>query len=565
MKIFEKFRERRAEKKEMNKDKAFVDQVYAMFAEYRSAYSNEWTRLKICEQMYRGEHWYDAPKNETNEPRPVTPIIQSTIENVHSDLMDNIPEAIIQPEDPEDAEIAKVVDALIKQNHDAASYAREYWMLAHDLLTAGYMVQEIGYDTTLNRGLGGAYIRHVDTRNIMFDPLVVDMQDSRAVIKFAAKPIKWMDEHYPKRAGEFKPDTYASDAPKDKSITRDDLKNVLLIEYWWREFDAKKNRYKVHMCKVGGGWLLEDSREKKPEGYYAHGEYPFVITPLFVRKGSCLGYGFVDMFIDQQRYSDKLDQIVMKNALMASRNKLLVTSASGFDVDDLRDWSKEVHEGENLNGIKWFTTPPLPAYIIQYIESIRQSIKDESGANEFSRGNTTSGVTAASAISALQEMSGKRSRTAARQMHEAFKDAVRMEVEVEREYNVLPREVLITEDGKQIKATFESSMMQRETALGNVVPMEFYISIKVQKENRWSVMAHNELIIQMVQLGVLQPAQALELMQFEGRESVLAKMQQQNAQNAQATQITPEQQQQAVQASMAQQLEQIPSPETALG
>jgi len=562
MKIFGKIKEKRAMKQEMNKNKAFVDHVYAMFSEYRSAYSAEWERLKVCEHMYRGEHWYDTPKKETNEPQPVTPIIQSTIENVHADLMDNIPEAIIQPENPEDAGVAKVLDALIKQNHDAASYAREYWMLAHDLLTGGYMVQEVGYDTTLNRGIGGAFIRHVDARNIMFDPLVVNMKDSRAVMKFAAKPIKWMDEHYPKHAGEFKPDTYASDAPKDSSIMRDDLKNVLMIEYWWREFDAQTNRYKVHMAKVGGGWLLEDSRDQKPEGYYAHGEYPFVITPLFVRKGSCLGYGFVDMFIEQQRYSDKLDQIVMKNALMASRNKLLIQSGAA-DVGDFRDWSKEVHEVENLNGIKWFSTPPLPAYIIQYIESIRQSIKEESGANEFSRGNTASGVTAASAIAALQEMSSKRSRTAARQMHEAFKDATRMEIEVEREYNVLPREVVITEDGRQEKATFESSMMQRETVLGNVVPMEFYVSIKVQKENRWSIMSHNELIIQMVQLGVIQPAQALELMQFEGREAVLAKMQ--KMQQQMSTQLSPDQQQQAAQAGIAQQLEQIPAPEMALG
>ena len=46
------------------------------------------------------------------------------------------------------------------------------------------------------------------------------------------------------------------------------------------------------------------------------------------------------MFATQQLYADKLDQIVLKNALMASHNKLLITGASGFDADDLRDGSK---------------------------------------------------------------------------------------------------------------------------------------------------------------------------------------------------------------------------------
>ncbi len=562
MKLFDKIKEKRAAKQEMDNKKAFVDGVYSLFEEYRSAYASEWERLETCERMYRSDHWYGVEKKDKNEPRPVTPIIQSTIENVHADLMDNIPEAIIQPEGPEDERVARVVEALIKQNHDAASYAKEYWLLAHDLLTCGYMVQETGYDTKLNRGLGGAFIRHVDTRNIMFDPQVTDAQDSRAVIKYASKPVRWMEQHYPEYEGQFKADTTAGYTAQDGTVKRDDLKNILLLEYWWREYDPETNRYKVHMCKLGGGKLLEDSRNEKPDGYFAHGEYPFKVTPLFVRKGSCLGYGFVDMFIQQQKYSDKLDQIVMKNALMAARPKMMVTEASGFDPDDLRDWSKEVHKGNVVDGVKWLVTPPLPIHLLNYIQGMRQSIKDESGANDFSRGNTASGVTAASAIAALQEMSGKRSRMATRQMHEAFKEAVRQEIEVEREFNLLPREVMLTTNGQRERDTFDTAMLKRKTELGNEVPMEFLVSIKVQKENRWSVMAHNELIIQMVQLGVIQPQQALELMQFEGKESVLAKQQQQ-------PQMSPEQQEaqqaQFAQQEMAAQLGQIPSPEMALG
>lgn len=553
--MFEKLKEKRAAKQEMSNDKAFIDGIYSLFEEYRSAYADEWERLEACERTYRGEHWYGIEAKD-NEPQPVTPIIQSTIENVHADLMDAIPEAVITPEDtgdPQNERTAKVIEAVIKQNADSTSYAREYWAMTHDLLTSGYMVQEIGYDPTLNKGIGGAFKRHVDPRSIMFDPQVTDAKDSRAIIKFAAKPKKWMEQHYPEYAGEFKADTDAGYAAKDGTLVRDDLKNILLLEYWWREFDPKANRYRVHMCKVGGHKLLEDSRKQKPEGYYEHGEYPFKVTPLFIRKGSCLGYGFVDMFDSQQKYSDKLDQIVMKNALMASRNKLLVTESSGFDIEDLRDWSKEVHQGEVLDGIKWFSTPALPQYIIQYIQQIRQSIKDESGANDFSRGSTSSGVTAASAIAALQEMSGKRSRMATRQAHEAFKDATRMEIEVEREYNVLPREVVITINGQKQRETFDTAMLNRKTANGNEIPIEFAISIKVQRESRWNVMAHNELMIEMVKLGVLQPAQALELMQFEGKEAVLSRQQ---------PQMDP-QQQQAAELEAA--FNQIPQPEVALG
>ncbi len=553
----------------MKDEKTRVDDIYKLFEEYRSAYAAEWERLEDCERMYRGEHWHGVEAKD-NEPQPVTPIIQSTIENVHADLMDNIPEAIIEAEDPDtDARVALVVDAIIKQNHDAASYAKEYWLLAHDLLTGGYMVQETGYDPMLNKGLGGAFVRRTSARNFMVDPLVTELQDSRAVFKFASKPIEWMEQHYPQFKGQLRADIASADTPRDGSITRDDTKNVLLIECWQREFDPQTKSYKVHMCKVGGHKLLEDSRTTKPDGYFRHGEYPFVVTPLYVREGSCLGLGLVDMFKTQQKYADKLDQIVLKNALMASHNKLLITEGSGFDVDDLADWSKDVHKGTNTNGVMFFPNPPLPAYIITYIDQIRQSIKEESGANEFSRGGTAGGVTAASAVAMLQEMSNKRSRTATRQMQEAFKEAIRLEIEVEREFNELPREVTITVDGQKERAVFDASMLEKTTSKGNTLPIEFTISIKVQKENRWTSQANNEFILSLVTAGQLPMDIALEAMHFDGRDVILSKLQALRQAAPVEAQMPPEQveamQAQAAQQDMNAALEQIPQPEAALG
>ena len=132
-----------------------------------------------------------------------------------------------------------------------------------------------------------------------------------------------------------------------------------------------------------------------------------------------------------------------------------------------------------------------------------------------------------------------------------------MEIEFEREYNILPREVLLTIDGQQQVATFESAIMERETALGNRVPIEFFISIKVERENRWSVTAHNELMLQMVQLGVLQPNQAVELMEFEGKETILGKLANAGPSPEEMAQMQAMQEQQALDASMAE----LPVPE----
>jgi hypothetical protein len=501
------------------------EQAYGLFREFRSAYVPEWQRLENCERMYRGDHWYDVPLQDPNEPRPVTPVIQSTIENVQAELMDRVPEAVIAPESPRDGEVAEVIEAVIRQNHDADCYAKEYRKLIHDLLVGGYAVQEVGYDPSLNGGMGGAFIRHVDNRSILFDPLVSDLQDSRGIFKMSLKTRDYLKTHFPDKAPFLTADAYGRpDAVEDEVLRGDRSEAMLMLEYWWREFDPEQDLYRVHMALLAGNTVLSDSRDYKPEGYFDHGMYPFILSPLFPRKGSCLGLGIVDMFGKQQKYADKLDQIILKNALMASHNKLLVTEASGFDVEDLRDWSKEVHRGESLNGVTWFSTPPLPAYIIDYIKNLREIIKQESGANDFSRGMVNGGITASSAIASLQEMSNKRARMISRMLHEAFRDAVRMEIAVEREFNFFTRKVTVDKDGESREMTFESAMLVRFAPGDVALPVEFLISVKAQQETKYTAERQNDLALKMLAAGILQPVQAVELMIFDGRDQLLKQL-----------------------------------------
>ncbi len=502
-----------------------AEEAMALFFEFRNAYANEWRRQEHNERMYRGEHWYDVPQTDPNEPRPVTPILQSTIENVSADLMDLTPDAVITPESAADTFAAQVIDAVIRRNHDASAYPVEYRKLIHDLLVSGYCIQEVGYDSELNGGLGGAFIRHADIRCVLIDPLTTDLQDGRAVFKMAIRPKSWVQAHYPEQYPLLESNPIdTAELALDEILSPDPKNACLLLEYWRREYDAKEDAYRVHMALLCNGTVLEDSRDVKPEGYFAHGCYPFVLTTLYPRKGSALGFGIVDLFATQQLYADKLDQLVLKNAFMASRNKLLVTDASGFDPDDLRDWSKDVHTGENLNGVTWMATAPLPEYLLSYIRAIRNDIKEESGANDSSRGAAPSGVTAARAIEALQEMSTKRARLASDQLHEAFREAVRLEIETEREFNCFLRPVTVTVDGEPREVLFDSEMLQKRAPGGAELPIEFLISIKAVKRNRFASAAQNELMLNLLSIGAITKEQAVSLMVFEGKEQVLKGM-----------------------------------------
>ena len=80
------------------------------------------------------------------------PIIFSTVENIQADLMDEYPEAVITPESSNDEKIGKILTRVVAQNHEACDYLYEYNDLIHDLLVVGYMIQEVGWDPTLNYG-----------------------------------------------------------------------------------------------------------------------------------------------------------------------------------------------------------------------------------------------------------------------------------------------------------------------------------------------------------------------------------------------------------------------------
>lgn len=340
---------------------ALWNEAFALFTEFKNAYAGEWRRLDTCESMYRGAHWDTVPQTDANEPRPVTPILQSSIETLAADLLDRIPAAVITPERGADDRVARIVDAVIARNHDSAGYATQYRLLVHDLLVGGWCVQEVGYDPALNQQLGGAYIRRCDPKSILFDPLCTDLQEGRAVFKIAEKSRAWMAQHFPDDAPYLRDiPLLGKDMGRDGALLPDRSDTLLLLEYWWREYDADTKCYAVHMAQLCGGRVLCDSRDKKSEGYFAHGQYPFVAAALYPRSGTCLGHGICDLYGGAQRYADKLDQIVLKNALMASRNKLLVTEASGFDTDDLKDWTKEVHCGKVWRAFLGSVPRPCP-------------------------------------------------------------------------------------------------------------------------------------------------------------------------------------------------------------
>lgn len=515
-------------------DRGFADAVCELFKEYADDYrTTEWPRIDENYNMYAGNHWDTATSDgyedkNPNAPKPSTPVIMSTIENIKADLSDEFPEAVIKPDSPDDEIAAKVLTTVIAEELDVCGWAEDYYSVLHDVLCDGWSCIEVGHDPDANNGFGGAYQRHVINKNWMCDPQVIDIQEGRAVFKFDRRPRDWFKQHYPEHEPFMQGD---DDLVEDKhdhfeSTTEPSKKHSYrLIEAWFRVYDYESKKYAIHFVKVAGGQVLENSHDYRPDGYYAHGKYPFVIARLFPQKGSALGLGITDLFKGSQRFSDKLDQILLLNAFRSSHNRLIVQEGSGIDIDDARDFSNEVLVSQTApsEAVKWMETKPLPAYMMNYIQMIRQSIKNEAGANDQSRGQTSGGVTAATAITALQDMSTKRSRMEAQLVHMAFKKAVRMMIDVLREFSIVPRDVAITVQGEQTILPFSKEGLGFLFDKGKAMPIEHFISIKTARQTRYTKMQKNELWLQMLSTlsGTVDPAIMMEGLDYDGKEELL--------------------------------------------
>ena len=512
-------------------DTTFTDAIYSLFKEFSKDYKDEWDRIDDNENIYRGKHWEGVSESlaesKSNFPKPATPIVTSTIENIKADLSDEYPEAIIIPDAAGNEVTAKVLTVVIRQEIDVCGFEREYDLTTQDFLNCGWSPWEVGYDPFLNNGLGGGYIRYVINKNFMCDPQCSALQDGRAVFKFDRKPKDWFLQHYPEHAAYMTGDEDLVDREHDDfdSTTKpSDAQYYRLIEAWFRVYDPVSKRHSVHMVKVAGHQVLENSHDEKPDGYYKHGRYPFVIPVLFPMKGSALGFGITDLFKDPQRYSDKLDQILLVNAYRASRPRLLAQKGL-VDIEDFADFSNELIEvdGPPAAVAQWQETQPLPAWLLQYMQLTREMIKTESGSNEQSCGGATGGITAASAITALQEMSTKRSRLEARALNYAFRDAVRMLIDVLREFSIVPRSVAVTVNGKQTKKTFDRTSLSSMFSDGGELPIEYYIDIRSSRQTKYTKLTHNEMILQMMQTlaGTIDPVIMLEALEYDEKEAML--------------------------------------------
>jgi hypothetical protein len=145
-------------------------------------------------------------------------------------------------------------------------------------------------------------------------------------------------------------------------------------------------------------------------------------------------------------------------------------------------------------------------------------MKDESGQNDFSRGEPTGGVTAESAIKALQEASSKRSRKRIDMIYACCEDAFGLALQLMGEFYTEKRQFIISFEGEKVLK--EISREDFLTTNGNRM-IDFDLSIHAEKTAGYKTAYNNEQVLQLLQIGMIDPEIALEMMDFDRKDEIM--------------------------------------------
>lgn len=496
------------------------------------------------ERWWKMRHW-EMLSNEDNrdDPKPASGWLFNTIISKHADYMDSFPTADILPREMGDVEEAKTLSSIIpvvlEQNEYKSVYSEEAWYK----LKHGTGVYGIFWDSSKLNGLGDISIQSMDILSIYWEPGVKDIQDSRNLFTVELVDNDELEKKYPQVEGRLKKssDTVLKKYWHDDSIDTTN-KSAVIDWYYHKMIDNKKTLQYIKYVDDMVLYATEEDPEYAERGLYDHAKYPFVFDVLFPEVDSPCGFGFVDVCKNPQTTIDIYNNAFEKNVQFVCHPRYVVRNDGGINEEEFKNPSNEiVHTDGNLGEDSMRPIDPPVMINGNYLNLLDQKVnemKETAGNRDATTGGTQAGVTAASAIAAMQESAGKTSRDQISTSYVAYKKVVEFVIELIRQFYDMPRTFrIVGEQGQMDFTTYTNVNLQPQyqgkdfgVDMGYRTPV-FDVEVKTEKENAYTQLSQNELALDFYNRGFFNPQysdQALaciDMMEFKGKSMLVEKIQ----------------------------------------
>ena len=479
--------------------------------------------------------------------------LHNVIVSKHADAMEAYPEPNILPREEGDRGEARMLSAIIpcvlEQNNFEETYDDAMWRK----MKSGTCVYKVVWDKNKLHGLGDIGVECANILNLFWEPGKTDIQQSRYFFHTELCDKDLLQERYPEQLK----DKHLGDTFISTKFLYDDHvdteNKVTVIECYYHKFIEGKNTLQ-YVKYVNDVVLYATENDMQPQmddmgmtkppmaltGLYDHGKYPYVFDALYPIEGSPCGYGYVDICQNPQTEIDMLKTCFVKNARVGAIPRYFGRNDGSINEDEFLDLEKpivHVPGGVDENALRAMEHRGIDGSYLNLLQWDVNELRETSGNTETSTGTTSSGVTAASAIAALQEASGKGSRDSTLSAYRAYSEIVELCIELIRQFYNMPRKFrILGQYGSEQYVTYTNQGIQPQSQgvdfgqdMGMRLPM-FDVKVSAQKKNVYTKVTQNELAMQFFQMGFFNPQMTdqallcLEIMDFDGKDGIMQKI-----------------------------------------
>ena len=509
-------------------------------------------KASIERRTIAAENWWKL-RNQAEERKSIEGLqgfqavsgwLHNIIVSKHADAMEAYPEPTILPREAGDRQeagmLSRIIPVILEQNEFEKTYSDAMWQK----LKTGTGVYKVWWDAEKLNGLGDIAIERVDLLNLFWEPGAADIQDSRYFFHTRLEDNEELEDSYPQLKGRLKSSGFLANRFVYDDAVSTEGKSTVIDVYYKRRQDG---RTVLHYCKYVGETVLYateneaalarmEGRETEGRGLYDHGLYPFVFDSLFPIEGSPCGYGFIDLCQNGQTQIDMMQTAFLKNTMVGSVPRYFQRVDGAINEEEFLDLNNPIiHVNGNLgqDSLRTVDYRPLSGNYIDMRTSVINELRETSGNTETSVGLVSSGVTAASAIAALQEASGKGSRDATRSSYRVYSKIIGLCIELIRQFYQLPRQFrILGQMGTEQFVAYNNQGLQPQRQFFGEIELEmrlpvFDIKVVPQKSSSYTRLSQNELALQFYQLGFFSPGQAdqalacMSIMEFEGKDQLM--------------------------------------------
>ncbi len=387
-----------------------------------------------------------SPRNGGRVARPSSAWLFSAVCNKHADLCGATPRCLALPREPGDEAEAELLSDILPVIADRCRFEETYAENTWSKLKHGMAAYGVFWNPGLENGVGDIDIRRVDVRNLFWEPGVRDIQESPNLFLVGLEDSEALTVRYPQlraaKAGVREDGALLTNDVSGSYLDRvsgGDGGKTAVIDWYYKRLRAD-GRTVLHYAKIAGDVLLfasENDPEWEEAGWYDHGMYPIVMDVLYPEEGTPVGYGLIAVGRDPQGYIDELDGHILEYANHASRVRYWAKRSLGINEKEFLDPDRRIIEVEgdiDEEKLRQITLSPMDSMLCEVRRMKIDELKETTGNRDVSQGSTSGGVTAAAAITALQEAGNKGSRDMIAGSWHAYERIMQQVIELIRQF-----------------------------------------------------------------------------------------------------------------------------------